>query len=258
MMKLTDRFQSLYIHYLSRLVLFSVKRRFFVIVLTLLTALSCLAYARFHLPINSDQENLVSRDNIFLKREEVLSQAFPQQTHTIIAIISGDNQWRVGQKTEQIANAIKARGDLFKNVFYPQGMDFFHKNGLLYLDEDMLADFVDGLAQAQPIMAELARNPNLIGLFDIIGEGLKQQDSQDLPESFDLIIGKLAEAIFDYEAGRPLHDVWAEAFPNWHVGAQNDGDGHAKNAQPSALQIIVIQPRLEFSNFLSGKNLFWH
>ncbi len=246
-MTFINKIQDFYIFHLSRLVAASMRRPLLTIGASMISAFICLGYAAFNLPINSDQENLVSRENEFLQREDMFSKAFPQQVHMILVLVSGEDPWKVSQGADRLANVLRKRSDLFNHVFHPQSEDFFQKNGLLYLDSDDLAEFVDSLATAQPAIAELAGDPNLRGLFSLLETGLKEEtdNDQELPESFESIIERIASAVEEFTAGRPPGDIWQDAFPDWI--------GQTSEEYPEALQVIIVQPHLDYSRFLSGK-----
>ena len=130
-MQFINKIQDFYIKHLFRLVAASMKRPAMTLAIGMIAAFASLGYSVFNLPINSDQEHLVSRENEFLKREEMLSKAFPQQDHTILVLVSGDDPWKVSQSAERLADVLRQRSDLFKHVFHPQSTEFFQKNGLL-------------------------------------------------------------------------------------------------------------------------------
>ena len=245
-MQFINKIQDFYIKHLFRLVAASMKRPAMTLAIGMIAAFASLGYSVFNLPINSDQEHLVSRENEFLKREEMLSKAFPQQDHTILVLVSGDDPWKVSQSAERLADVLRQRSDLFKHVFHPQSTEFFQKNGLLYLETDDLAEFVDGLAAAQPAIAELAADPNLRGLFNLLETGLTaEDDGQTPPENFERIINRIAIAVEEFNAARAPPDIWQDAFPDW----LNETD----EEYPDALQVVIVQPHLDYESFLSGK-----
>ena len=112
---------------------------------------------------------------------------------------------------------------------------------------DDLAEFVDGLAAAQPAIAELAADPNLRGLFNLLETGLTaEDDGQTPPENFERIINRIAIAVEEFNAARAPPDIWQDAFPDW----LNETD----EEYPDALQVVIVQPHLDYESFLSGKN----
>ena len=236
---------------LLRLVDFSITHAVAVICVSLAIAAASLAYAILELPINSDQESLVlKKGNPYLERDQMFFEAFPKQANTILVLLRGDNAWRVGAQAERLAEALSARRDLFKDVFYPQGMRFFHQNGLLYLDAAELEKFTDGLIEAQPAMAALAKDPSLRGLWGLLTDGLAAERDQKLPPSFDEMIRRLHIAIGDFLNGRTPHDPWANAFPDWY---HNSGEPRSSEPHQEAVQVIIVQPKLDFSKFLSAE-----
>ena len=238
-----NRLQTSYIHHLSTLVLFSMRRAYWIIAISILGAGASLLYSSFYLPINSEQEKLVSHESPFLKRENIFSAAFPQHNNIIIILLEGKDSWDVGQQAERFVKALKKHPERFKNVFYPQGMEFFHQNGLLYLDEDVLGEFTDGLAQAQAPIATLSKDPSLRGLWQLLGDGVSAQPAE-VPESFNRIVDKLNIGLENFLIDKKPPNVWADAFPNWST----DGKKHQ-----NVLQAIIVQPVLDFTDILSGK-----
>lgn len=67
---------------------------------------------------------------------------FPQYPNSIVVVVDGPNADLVDRAAEELTAAIGERPNLFDSVYDPQDMEFFRRNGLLYLDTDELSDLV--------------------------------------------------------------------------------------------------------------------
>lgn len=251
-MNLIRRIENLYIHYLSRLVLFSIRHKRLVISSSIVFAVFSLVMSFFYLPINAEQEKLVSRESTFLQKQDILAAAFPQHRNTIIVVLEGEDPWTLSQKTQALAEQLRVRKDLFHDVLYPQGEDFFRQNGLLYLDEPQLEKFIESLAEAQPAIATLSQDPSLRGLWRLLEDGIgSKQGGKSGRESLNHIIRELNKALLAFEQKRPIHNVWGEAFPNW-TPSQKLVDSN------KVLQMIVLNPVLNFSKLNPADDALEH
>lgn len=83
----------------------------------------------------------------------------------IVAVIESDD----AEKTTRAADALYARLNrdkgIFREVFYPGGLPFFRKNGLLFMPLDEVKNLRRTLTMAAPVLKELAAAPSVLTLF---------------------------------------------------------------------------------------------
>ncbi len=242
-----DKLQDLYREGLGRLAGLCFARARLVVGVSVVSALACAGLAAARLSIDSDQSGLINPALPFEQNANRLRAAFPQFEQTILAVVTGRDNWRVEQAAEQITAALAARPDLFKSVFYPQGDAFFRRNGLLYLDEAALDAFVDSLIEAQPAIAILDRDPSLRGLSELLSAGLEGQAQGGLGEALEPALLRTGETLEAFLDGRAIPDPWSEAFPEWP-----DPQGLSAGFS-DPLRVIVVQPRLDYEAFLSAQ-----
>lgn len=152
----------------------------FVLIMVALTALLGW-YVAGNLRMNTDPGDMLARNLPFRVAWEKYKAAFPEVARSNLAIVlDGANPDLVEDGAARLAARLRAEPTLFEGVFYPQGNDYFRRSGLLYLSETELTDLSARLAEAQPMLAVLARDPTLRGLFEVLGlanEGIRKDES---------------------------------------------------------------------------------
>jgi len=131
-------------------------------------------YVVGHISINTDTEDMLSPDLPFRQESRALSRAFPQFSDDIAVVIEGQTPDLADDAAMALAAAMRKRPKVFERVFDQAGEPFFRKNGLLYLDRDELYDLSDRLAEAQPFLGTLWRDPSLRGLFQMLGRAIDE------------------------------------------------------------------------------------
>jgi len=169
-------------------------------------------YAVLNLGVNADPRNLINRDLPFQVRQSEFTKTFHTLADGILVVIDGESPTSAASAADALAARLAARTDLFAEIDVPGGGPFFAKNALLYLTTDQLEDLTDRLAQAQPFLAEFARDQSLVGIADLLTEALKSQrggtaTGLDLSVALDRVSG-VVEAAADR---RRAPDPWGSA-----------------------------------------------
>jgi len=109
-----------------------------------------------HLGMNSDTAGLLSPDLPFRKRSRDFKAAFPHDSDRLAIVLDGANEDTVADGAAKLAAALAREPKVFATVFYPDAHPFFRRNGLLFLGLDELAALAERLAEAQPLLEEVA------------------------------------------------------------------------------------------------------
>ncbi len=133
----------------------------------LLTGFS-MYYAATNLGINTDTGDMLSEEVPYRRGWKDFKRAFPGSVDTILVVVDGASADLAEDSAAALARRIEAERTLFQDVYRPDGDPFFVRNGLLYLDPDELMTVTDRLADAQPLLSELARDASLRGLFEVL------------------------------------------------------------------------------------------
>lgn len=207
-----------------------------VLALVLLLAAASLIYSAQNLKINTDTTDMIAADVPFRQNHLALQRAFPAFKDTIVAVIDGDTPEASDEAVKTLAAAMAADSRHFSKVEIPGGDPFFERHGLLYLDLDTLTALGDRLAEAQPLLAALAADPNLKGFSDFIRLALEQRGSADMPEPLDRLFEELAEVVEAARDGRPKDLSWQERLD---IGS---GRGGGKR------RLLIAEPRSDYGS----------
>src|SRR4051812_25016508 len=140
-------------------------------VTAVLTVISAI-YAARHFAINTDINTLISQDLPWRQRELAFERAFPQHLRSILVVLDAPTPELATQATAALVGRLTADHDLFKSVAQPGGGKFFRQNGLLFLPTAETERVAGQLAQAEPLISQLATDPSLRGLIEVLQMGL--------------------------------------------------------------------------------------
>ena len=194
------------------------------------------AYVAGNFSINTSVTDMLSPDLPFRRQSQALSEAFPQFSDNIVVVIDGVTADLADDGAASLAGLMRQRPDLYGAVHDPAGDSYFRRNGLLYLDEGELSDLGDRLAEAQPYLGKLWRDPSLGGLGGMLGLAIDEivgNPGTPPPIELDTFLNAMAEVAEAQDRGkfRPLS--WRRLM---------SGDEGPKR------RILLIQPALDFGS----------
>ncbi len=203
-----------------------------------LTALSCW-YVVTNIAINTDDTDMLSAELPFRQRAAEMRGAFPERGgDTLAVVIDGATPGIADDAALRLAEAFRARPQVFGKVSDLAGDPFFRRNGLLFMEEDELGRLLDRLAQAQPFLGSLAQDPSLRGFLSVLSLALDEVARGGDAEGFDLTsaLDRLAE----------VADARVEGLPAWFpwrrlLGGEDD-------ALVSDRRVLLLKPGLDFSS----------
>jgi hopanoid biosynthesis associated RND transporter like protein HpnN len=203
-----------------------------VLAVAMLLTAGTLFYTVGHFEIDADADKLVSKELPFRKTETAFYRAFPQLGDTLLVVIQGETPEAAQGAARLGEGRLKEKSHLFRSIYYPGGDDFFRRNGLLYLSTGELDDLADRLASSQALLALLARDPSLRGLFSVLEQALGRNEDM-AGEGLSPLLEKMAGTFREAAAGRPSRISWERLL----------GDGEAPSG--AAREMLVLQPVLD-------------
>ncbi|MFP6744183.1 MAG: MMPL family transporter [Alphaproteobacteria bacterium] len=218
------------------------RRAGWVLALTLAMTVGILLYISENLGINTDTADMIDDGLAFRQAVKDYDRAFPSSGDTLLVVIDGATPDLAEDAAGALAERFIQDPEVFKTVYQPGGDAFFSRNGLLYLDIDELNDLADNLAQVQPLIASLAEDPSLRGLFGVLETAVVEADAGEA-ENFDLTaaLDRLSVAIEAALAGEPYYLSWREVMTGETAGA----DDHRA--------FLMVQPRLDYTSLQPHK-----
>ena len=197
-------------------------------------------FAVKHLGIDTNTEDMLSKDLPFRIAYARYKHAFPTEIDTVFIVVEAPTPEFADEATRNLAKRLHNH-PLFKTIYLPEGGQFFEDNGLLYLDIGELEELTDNLAKAQPLMSRLARDRSLRGLFSIMGEALNAP-VEGIEVALQKLLFRVSDAIHAVLSNHPYSLSWQELIR-----------GENTNSDASR-RFIVAQPELDFSELLPGQH----
>lgn len=154
--------------FIARLVDFSHRFALVLILSALLISSGLAWYVSEHFKMNTDINQLMSADLDWRVREMQVQKGFPQKSDVLVVVVDGDTPDAAEAAAEALTLKLQAMPKQFSQVYRPDRIPFFVKNGLLLLSKDEISSILDQMIQAQPILGVLANDPSLRGFFGMI------------------------------------------------------------------------------------------
>lgn len=227
----------------TRIVVFSARRAWLVIVLSMVATGLGGWYAATHFAINTDIGKLLDSDEPWSQRDAAIGAAFPQRGQMILAVIEAPSPELADAAADELAKALGRQPDRFRAVDRPGGGAFFERNGLLFLEPAALAATLQRLDAARPLLQALAHDPSLRGLANTLTGmlGMPLQMGQVSLDAMAPLLRQSADTVEQVLAGKPAGMSWAM------MGglAPDAGLGPARS-------FVTLNPVLDYSDLQAG------
>ncbi|MFZ5556196.1 MAG: MMPL family transporter [Pseudomonadota bacterium] len=185
------------------------------------------------LSVNTDTTDMLSPDLPFRRAHARLQEAFPQLRDVAVVVVTADAGVRARDAADRLAAAMRRDTRRFVSVYQPGGGPFFARNGLLYLEPDRLERLADRLAEAQPFVAAVARDPGLRGLAAVLVPALRGEDAAVDRLQLAKVLREIDAVAASLAAGAPQPLRWREAL----LDSGDDAGAHRR--------FVLVQPRLD-------------
>ncbi len=197
-----------------------------------------LTYLTDNMAIDTSTGDMLSEKLDFRIFNKEMDEAFPLSTDSLLVVIDGQTADLADATARQLVNTLRAQPELFHHVYDLAGEPYFRRNGLLYLDLDALYELSDRIAEAQPFLASLWRDPSLAGLFALLTKALQAGSGTKggAPIEIDPLLNRISAV-----AEAQVNQEFAEL--SWRSLVQND------NAQADGgRRFILVEPTFDFGS----------
>ena len=230
-------FGDIYLRFLARWVDTARKAAVSILLVAALATGASSFYTVEHLGINTSTSDMLSSELLFRKIYDEYRRTFPNLRNNITIVVEGETPDITEDATAALAARLKTETEEFKFVFDPASNPFFITNGLLFLDEDELADLSDRLADAQPLLAALAEDMNLRGFFGVLNDAIDEVAKGDEdPSRLIRIFHNISETIEKQQDGTPRPMSWRKMMMGGEV------------EQDDLRRFILVKPTLDESS----------
>ena len=179
------------------------------------------------LGIHTNLDEMLSPELPFRRSNARFVAEFPQNADRLVAVVDAETPEDARGAALAFAAALRGRPDRFSFVDVPMAEPFLERHAFLYLDEEELDDLAERLAQAQPFLGRLARDPSLRGLLDMLERVLEEREKGG---EFDAgpLLRRLVASFEATAAGRSVRLSWARLM-----------EGDEEDDESTARQVVI-------------------
>ncbi|MBI2353511.1 MAG: MMPL family transporter [Deltaproteobacteria bacterium] len=232
----------------GRLFAFVSKRPRLILALALLISVLSLIYTKRNMEFLTGRDDLMPRNAPFQVDYRAYRAEFGDQEE-IVAVIESDDAEKSTRAADALHERLNREKGVFREVFYPGGLPFFRRNGLLFMPLEDIKRLRQTLTMAAPVLKDLAASPSVQTLFTSLTrqiDGYLETDDPAALQSLTFMLSTL--------------DRGFKAFDGKGSGLSMDsflkggGDG-----PPSALesagrqQVITMLPVKEQGSFVPAE-----
>ena len=168
-----------------------------------------IAYNQFRM--NSDLGQLIDQTSSWRVDFDAFKREFPDLVHTAVVVVKGTSFKGVESTTQAVVAYLQAREDRYTAVTAPAADAFFRDHAFLYMPVEELDDAIDRLAQAQPLMSAVTKDPSLTGIFDLLRDGFENE----MPTGMETVLRNLtlaSQRSLDASGGDATPILWTDEF----------------------------------------------
>jgi len=182
-----------------------------------------LQYTVTHLSIDTDTTDMVAPNAPFQKNLRHYEKAFSQDMHTILLVVESDTPELTKAATKRLGRLLSADKTNFESVYIPTDNEFFHQNGLLYLESPDLQKLSNNLSQAQSFIGRISQEPNLTGFLSIFDDALNTSNKdQAVPIDLPALIDKVSLSLHKSMNGENNLLSWESLIADKKLGGGGD------------------------------------
>lgn len=213
-----------------------------VLALGVLATLALGTFAAQNLGIDSNTIELFPEHLPARQNHDRFVSLFPDLENALLIVVDGQTPEVSREVAQRLVEALSADPEHFEDAYLPGGGAFFERNALLYQEADDLDEFADRLARAQPLIAELERDPSLANLTTLIRQGLDRIDPSEIDAAFwQPLLDRIGDASVEIYREHPLAISWESLLV----------EGSA--IDPVTRRVVLAHPILDFSDALPAR-----
>lgn len=220
----------------------------------LLSAIS-VVYTKNNLEFLTGRDDLMPKNSKFHRDYRDYRREFGD-TEEIVVVLESDDPDKAGRFGKELFSRLQQRKDVLREVFYPYGLPFFKKNGLLFLPLEDVEALRNNLTKAMPVLKDLAAAPSVQTLFTSLttrmDEYMRQQPgapgAEEQVTSLTFMLDKLGAGFerFSKPGGG------AFSLDDFFLGSGKDGTG-SRFVEAGKMQILTVLPVKESGSFVPAE-----
>jgi hopanoid biosynthesis associated RND transporter like protein HpnN len=229
---------------IGRIIDFAQAHAWLVVAAAMVGAAGTAHYTLGHLAINTDTEEMLSKELPWRVAREAYKQDFPYFTDTIAIVVDGASADIARDAAAKLSAALHRDANVIRDVYFPPEDPFLRRNQFLYLDTEELNALADTLSAAQPFIARLSAESSTASLFSLLNRALDAPPDVEA-HAIDPAMRRIATAVDELNQGDEIPMSWQALLMGDDTGASSHERSHR--------QIILVRPTLDFSALLPAE-----
>ncbi|MCL2760632.1 MAG: MMPL family transporter [Desulfuromonadales bacterium] len=215
----------------------------------LILAVVSLLYTWQNMTFLTGRDDLMPKNRPFYRNFAEYKKEFGEQADIVI-VMEGKDSVTVSKFGTELYNSLKQDKTDFSDLFYPSGLGFLKKNGLLLMPTKDIDSLTTNIAMIAPLLKELSASPSVQTLFTYL---TKETDSyissgneqQLTPLVFTL--NKLGAGIKSFDKSGAADFSMEEFFLSGKDGEESALINAGRN------QIMTATPKKDKTNFVPAE-----
>lgn len=170
-------------------------------------------YAVNHLGFQSDTRALLSPDLPFRQEEERYRRQFPMNDADLLLAVEAPTPEQAQAAAADLSRSLREHTDAVTDVRHLRGGSYFERNAFLFLETGELADLSQRLIRAQPLLGQLAGDPTVRGLFNLLVL-IDRSDRLTDEATLVAVTGRIEQVMAAQIAGRDNTLSWQRIIQN--------------------------------------------
>ena len=192
----------------ARLARLAFRHPLIVIAVWIALAIPAVVFAATAMKVQLQDAYLVRTNPLLAGEQDRLNAEFSEPSESIVAVIDSKDTQLARSGAERMAAHMSEQANVFRNVFAPGTGRFFDDNGVLYLDEQQVADMVGRIERSAPLFQALSVSPNLTGLAVLADQVAKVAVAGRSPEVVTALFVDAAKTVQAQLAGKRRDLDW--------------------------------------------------
>ncbi len=204
-----------------------------IILAALLAAMSCALYISKNLGMNTDTADMLAEHLPFRVNLKHYNKTFPQENDSMLVVLDAPTPEQAYATASLLSNFLKNDTQNFQDIYAPNVDSFFIQNSLLYENIPELERITDHMANAQPLIAHIAKDPTLQTFASVLSgatDELRKGRNLELGPLFYSLSATLNARL----SGTPRVLSWQELF-------------RGKAQKERYQEFIMVKPKQDFT-----------
>ena len=234
--------------YKSRLFAFVARRPVLVLTIALLLSAASVVYTIRSMEFLTGRNDLMPQNAPFQVDYRAYQAEFGDQEE-IVAVIESDDAERATRAADALYARLTRDSGLYREVFYPGGLPYFRKNGMLFMPLEDIRRLRETLTLSAPVLTDLAASPSIQTLFTSLTRQIDGYLAAPTPDSLKSISFMLKTL----DTGFKGFDGKTSAL-SMDSFLKGGGDGKSSMLESAGKQqVITVKPVKDESSFVASE-----